>query len=159
MSHLEDPEFHMQALAAQPKISVLPYSDPDVRYRVWKTKSIELSEALTSEMKSYVVFLESALDVCDRTGQGKQGLQKGLYLMLMRARWAFDAEISGYTQEAIELLGNHEVLSSSAVSKLTNQLRRVNPKRPRFGIEIMATFLNPLDHISAYATALSERIK
>lgn len=159
MTHLEDPEFHMQALASFPKISVLPYVGPDVKYRVWKTKFIELSDSLVSEIKSYSLYLNAALSVCDRTGYSTKDLYRGLYLMLMRVRWAFNEDIRSYILQTIEVLTAHKVIRSSTSSKLTSLLSRVDTNRPRIGVELMAAVLSPKEHFNAYKDALVQRIK
>jgi glycosyltransferase involved in cell wall biosynthesis len=159
MTHLEDPEFHMQALAVNPRYIVLPHSDPDVRYRVWKTKSTVLSDSLVSEIRSYVVYLKSALDISDRTGHTRNGLIRGLYLMLIRIRWAYNDEISESIRQAIALLTLHQVLSTSTSGRLLSLLNRVDPKRPRCQLELMAIRLSPREHIKAYTSALSDRLK
>lgn len=157
MTNLEDPEFHMRALAMKPRMVVLPYPDPDVRYRVWKYRSAALSDALVSELRCYLKYIESAIKVAKECGYDTRLIRNGLQLMIMRTRWAYNSDIRSLLGRTIEISGEHGVISASSTHRLMTLLNRVSTSNPHPVLELMAFLVHPTSHIKAYLHTIKQR--
>ena len=157
MTHLEDPEFHLRALSSTHAYLVLPYTEPDVMYRVWKRRSEVYSDSLLAEIRSYLSYTKSALEVAEKTSYPVNSLRRGLYLMLVRVRWAFDREIPQLLLECIQLLEKQKIISGTRSKLLRALLGSVPKVRPRIHLEIMAMITDPAAHLRGYTDAITNR--